>query len=262
LRRSTKIHWERFWGTKKNVDEVYSNADRILRNLLGVVDLQGKRVLEVGAGTGRDSFGLVRHGAEVFQLDYSAASLSIVQALAKREAIKVHLIRGDAFLLPFPSEIFDIVFHQGLLEHFESAEAEKLLEENRRVLKKGGFLLIDVPQRYHPYTLLKHFLIFFNAWFAGWEREFSIGELQRLLRAHGFRIVHSYGEWMYPSLFYRIVRELLRRIGVKLPLYPRLIRPLSELRRAIRERSWRWKITKYTAISIGVVGQKDSVAGV
>lgn len=257
MRQSTKRHWERFWRTKSDVDEVYSNADRILRNLTPFVDLRGKKVLEVGAGTGRDSFSLVRLGAEVVQLDYSQASLSILQFISRRDALRVHLVQGNAFSLPFRESTFDVVFHQGLLEHFEKNEAEELLRENIRVLKKGGLLLVDVPQRYHIYTVLKHILIFFNAWFAGWEREFSIGELERILKSHGLKVIHTYGEWMYPSLFYRVLREIFRRVGIRLPLYPRLGGKLSEIRRVIREKSWRWKLTKYTGVSIGVVGLKD-----
>jgi hypothetical protein len=37
------------------------------------------------------------------------------------------------------------------------------------VIKKGGFALADVPQRYHLYTAVKHLLIRLNKWFCGWE---------------------------------------------------------------------------------------------
>jgi ubiquinone/menaquinone biosynthesis C-methylase UbiE len=256
LRQSTKADWDNFWKSKSDVHSVYSNADRVPRHLAAVTDLKGKYVLEVGAGTGRDSLGLVKLGAEVFLLDYVASSLAIVRALSREEGIRAHLVQGNAFVLPFPDLAFDVVFHQGLLEHFRAEEARELLSENVRVLKRGGYLLVDVPQRYHVYTIIKHILILLGRWFAGWEREFSVRELERDLRGHGLTLVRTYGEWMYPSLFYRTVREVLQKVGIKLPLTPQLGGVLTQLRKWIRERTLQSRLALYTSISIGVIGRK------
>lgn len=255
-RESTKAHWDSFWSNKKEVHEVYSNADRVLRNVLKVTDLHNKCVLEVGAGTGRDSFGMVEHGASVFMLDYSTNSLNIIKNIATEEKVYVSPVGGNAFSLPFPDGSFDLVFHQGLLEHFREKEAHSLLRENIRVLKQGGLLLVDVPQRYHIYTVMKHILITVDKWFAGWEREFSVPELDRLLRSLGVEPIYKYGEWMYPSVFYRIIREGLRKIGITLPLNPTPIRPLTNLRRKVRESLRRTPLVLYTSLSCGIICKK------
>ena len=256
MKESHRSHWENFWDEKKNVREVYSNSDRVVRNLAKIIDLKGKKILEVGAGTGRDSFPLVEHGAEVVQLDYSINSLMIMKRLAEEEKISVSIVGGDTFCLPFQDGTFDIVFHQGLLEHFRPQQAEALLKENIRILKKGGLLLVDVPQRYHIYTIIKHFLIAINKWFAGWEREFSVGELRREMEGLGLETVHTYGEWMYPSLFYRASREALLKVGIKLPLYPTFFRPLTAMRRSVREALRDTPIAVNTSLSFGLVGKK------
>ena len=255
-RESTKSHWDNFWSEKKEVHEVYSNDDRVLRNLQKIIDLRGKRVLEVGAGTGRDSFGMVGKGASIFMLDYSTNSLRIIKNLAEEEKIPVSPVGGNAFSLPFPDGSFDVVFHQGLLEHFREEQATSLLKENIRVLKHGGLLLVDVPQRYHIYTVMKHILIAMDKWFAGWEREFSVGELERLLRSLGVQPVYRYGEWMYPSLFYRVVRETFKKIGVGLPLNPTPVKPLTNMRKKVRESLRNTSVVINTSISCGVVGKK------
>lgn len=256
MKESRLSNWEKFWEDKKEVREVYSNSDRVVRNLSKIVDLKGKKILEVGAGTGRDSFPLVEQGAEVYQLDYSANSLKIMKQLAEEEQIPVFIIGGDTFALPFRDGTFDIVFHQGLLEHFRPGKAEELLRENIRVIKTGGLLLVDVPQRYHVYTVIKHLLIAVNKWFAGWEREFSVAELRREMERLGLEIVHAYGEWMYPSLFYRATREALLNVGLKLPLYPTFIAPLTKMRRAVREKLRDTPVVINTALSFGLVGRK------
>lgn len=255
-RVSTKSHWENFWSEKKEVHEVYSNDNRVLRNVLSSIDLRGKRVLEVGAGTGRDSFGMVEHGASVFMLDYSINSLNIIKNIATEEKVEVNPVGGNAFSLPFPDASFDLVFHQGLLEHFRQKEANNLLKENIRILKSGGLLLVDVPQRYHIYTVMKHILIALDKWFAGWEREFSIPEVDKLLRSFGVVPTYRYGEWMYPSLFYRVMREGFKKIGVTLPLNPTPIKPLTSFRKKVRESIRRTPFVLYTSLSCGIICKK------
>ena len=256
MKVSTKNNWETFWQKKENVHEYYSNSDRVLRNLARTVDLAGKTVLEIGAGTGRDSLHLVEYKAVVYQLDYAFNALKLMKDVVAESGLEAHLIGGDAFQLPFADGTFDIVFHQGLLEHFREPTATNLLKENARVLKPGGLLLVDVPQRYHVYTIMKHILIALNAWFAGWEREFSIGELEHKLKELKLTPVHSYGEWMYPSLFYRVTREALMKIGIKLPLYPKFFAPLTALRKSIRESLLQTRFALYTSLSIGVIAKK------
>jgi ubiquinone/menaquinone biosynthesis C-methylase UbiE len=256
VKQSSKSQWNIFWSRKQEVGEVYSNSDRIRRNLTRITDLKGKKVLEVGAGTGRDSFTLVGLGAKVYQLDYSENALRIIASIARQENISVHPLCGDALALPFHEETFDIVIHQGLLEHFREPDAINLIKENVRVLKRGGLLLVDVPQRWHVYTIMKHILIAFNAWFAGWEREFSIRDLRKILKSNGLTRTAEYGEWMYPSLLYRIIREALRFVGIKLPMYPKTMPGLTAVRKSIRERMMQSVLVRYTGLSIGIIGRK------
>jgi ubiquinone/menaquinone biosynthesis C-methylase UbiE len=256
MKVSTKQNWEAFWQKKNNLHEVYSNTDRVARNLVRVTNLQNKKVLEIGAGTGRDSLNLVSYGAEVYQLDYASNALKLMREVAQVNGVNIQFIGGDAFGLPFADGTFDIVFHQGLLEHFREPRATQLLEENIRVLKNGGMLLIDVPQCYHLYTVMKHILIAFNVWFAGWEREFSARELEKKLTSLGLVPIRTYGEWMYPSLLYRIVREVLLKIGIKMPLYPRLFTPLTHLRQLVRESLIELRPFINTSLAIGVIARK------
>lgn len=256
MKESRREHWDNFWEEKKEVREVYSNTDRVVRNLVKVMDVRGKRILEIGAGTGRDSFPLVERGAIVYQLDYSMNSLKIMKRIADEEKMDVRIIGGDTFRLPFKDGSFDVIFHQGLLEHFREEKARDLLRENIRVLKSGGLLCVDVPQRYHIYTVIKTTLIAIDKWFAGWERSFSVPELKREMEGLGLTTVHTYGEWMYPSLFYRMTREALRAVKIKLPLNPK-VPVLSSLRKAVRDRMKDGALATYTALSMGVIGRKS-----
>ncbi len=251
---STKNDWDTYWGSKDRAEEIYSNRDRIARNLKLAGFPSDALILEIGAGTGRDSLPLAGSGATVYQLDYSYESLRLIKQMSNSAGI--YAVGGDTFCLPFHDNTFDIVFHQGLLEHFRKDDADRMIEEQIRVLKSGGLILIDVPQRYHPYTVLKHLFIAMGKWFAGWERSFSYPELNRLLILHNLKPVHRYGEWMTPSLMYRLVREAGKIIGVRLPLYPPSIPVIGKIRTALRSMLLKTVLPLYTGISIGIIARK------
>jgi SAM-dependent methyltransferase len=253
-RESTKAHWSAFWADNPDIDQVYSNEGRISAELESVCSLAGARVLEVGAGSGRDSLELAARGARPVTLDYTFEALRIVRKLARRSSTPIDLVCADCLRMPFRDGAFAVVFHQGLMEHFR--DPAPLLAENRRVLAAGGHLLVDVPQRYHFYTVMKHILIAVNRWFAGWETEYSIGELERLIEGQGFRVRHRYGDWMVPGLFYRSARYALRKIGFVLPLYPPGLPGLTPAAAAFRRWFRRRRLAFYTFLVIGAVGEK------
>ena len=257
MRTSTEAHWTRFWRERAAIDDVYPTEGRVVDPILAETAVAGKRVLEVGAGSGRDSVALARLGATSILLDYSMASLEVARGVAEREKQRVHLVRADALRMPFRDGRIDVVFHQGLLEHFR--DPRPLLRENVRVLAPGGILLVDVPQRFHPYTLLKHVLIVLGRWFAGWETEFTIGELERLMNEAGVHVTRRYGSWMVPGLLYRSIRVVLLRSRVaRLPLYPPPLPVLSRLASAWRERFRKTRMAFYTYFVIGALGRKET----
>lgn len=213
--------------------------------------------MEVGAGSGRDSLDLARRGARMVVLDYTRSSFRVILRQAEQLGVVVHPICADARAMPFRTGTFAVVFHQGLMEHFR--DPMPLLEENGRVLEQGGHLLVDVPQRFHVYTMAKHVMIWLGRWFAGWETEYSPAELEGLVRRAQLRVVHTYGEWMVPGFFYRSLRYgLMRARLAKLPKYPPEIWPFGPLGRATRAWLKARRVGLYTCAMIGTLGRKES----
>jgi SAM-dependent methyltransferase len=252
-RVSEKKHWNEFWANSQNLSDVYGTDERITKNLGAVVDFEGSRILEVGAGTGRDAGEIASLGAVSVALDYSEESLNLMRRSLGELGNRVEIICGDALGLPFASESFDAVYHQGLLEHFR--DPAELLEENVRVLKKGGVLLVDVPQKYHYYTVLKHILMAFGRWFAGWETEFTVGELRRLVEDQGLEVIGFYGHNQSPPIWYRGLRRILLKTGVRLPMYPRGPGGLADVRRKLGS-TVPDRIKLNTAMVIGCLARK------
>ncbi len=209
-------------------------------------------MLEVGAGTGRDSLKMHERGAHACILDYSEQSLRLVRA--RRETEKITCLLADALDTPLPDNCFDIVFHQGLLEHFPTPYP--LLRENHRVLRTGGLLVVDAPQTFHFYTIMKHALMLLGIWFGGWERQFTIGSLSRLLKQMGFEPVHVYADWSRPGVVYKILRMIMGKFGIKLPMYPTYFGAFTKKFYALQEKLRRKRLFMYTALSIGIIARK------
>ncbi|OGG24463.1 hypothetical protein A3A79_04745 [Candidatus Gottesmanbacteria bacterium RIFCSPLOWO2_01_FULL_43_11b] len=193
---STKSHWRDYWNRSDHQPVV--THEELLANLLATTSVKGKKILEVGAGMGGDSIYLSKKGAHVTVVDFTKEALEKINENAKKAKVTIKTVQADARNMPFADNTFDIIFHQGLLEHFKNPK--ELLIEQKRVLKSGGYLLVDVPQRYTTYTVKKHLLMILGKWFAGWEREFSAGELEQLLTDEGYSVVRSYGWGYYGKL--------------------------------------------------------------
>ena len=260
MRASTEAHWTRFWRERAAIDDVYPTAGQVAERILEEGPVQGTRVLEVGAGSGRDSITLAERGATVVLLDYSMASLEVARDVARRSGVRPLLVRADALRMPFREGTFDTVFHQGLLEHFR--DPMPLLRENVRALRREGVLVVDVPQRYHLYTVMKHALIAIGKWFAGWETEFTIGQLEGLMTRAGVRVTRRYGAFMVPGLAYRSLRlGLLKLRLAKLPLEPPSVPVWTPIMAGVRAAWERTPFAFHTYFVIGAVGRKGTAPG-
>ena len=82
----------------------------------------GKRLLECGAGSAQTSLYLAGRGFDCTMLDNSAPGTEMGRRNFRRVGRKGKYIVGDMCSLPFDDESFDIVFSDGVLEHFETIE--------------------------------------------------------------------------------------------------------------------------------------------
>jgi SAM-dependent methyltransferase len=191
-------------------------------------------------------------GADVSLLDYSDESLTLIRMLTKDGGVK--LVMGDGRICPFRDETFDVVFHQGLLEHFRAPFV--LLQENLRILRHGGLLIVDVPQTFHVYTIIKHVLIGLGLWFGGWERQFTFISLSRLLSQLGLQPVAAYGDWSRPGIWYKMLRQILAKFRIRLPMYPQYLGSLTKSFYRLQHRLRRKRLFLFTVLSVGVVARK------
>jgi len=105
----------------------------------------GKKVLEVGCGTGIYTEKLARTGADIVAIDISSDLLA--QARNKIKSPNISFLEADLENLPFPNENFDAVVGVSILHHVNACEA---LKEIRRVLKPDGAIVFSEPNMLNP----------------------------------------------------------------------------------------------------------------
>jgi SAM-dependent methyltransferase len=98
-------------------------------------------VLEAGSGSGRVLAFLRELNCHPVGLDFAVEALTD----ARQRLEGLPMVAGDVTRLPFRDGTFDCVVSLGVVEHFEEGPG-LALREHKRVMKKGGLLLLSVPR--------------------------------------------------------------------------------------------------------------------
>ena len=109
------------------------------------------KIMEPGCGSGLMSSYLGECN-QVTVLDRSRNALSTAQSNFKRQGNNGNYVLGDLYYLPFRDDSFDIVWNQGVLEHFRKPSIP--VKEMYRVTKKGGYTVIFIPAFLSPLHLI------------------------------------------------------------------------------------------------------------
>lgn len=128
---------------------------RVVAALLG---LERGHVLDVGCGPGYSSSLVARRVDQVTAVDIDPVKLSIAEAIARLNGVKVDTSLVDASSpLPFETGRFDGVISLELVEHLKDWRAAVL--EMCRVVRPGGRVAISTPTRTGAAQLLKSTLL-------------------------------------------------------------------------------------------------------
>lgn len=134
---------ERFQGA--NIIEAGSLSpywgEHVARYSFALAYVKSKDVLDIACGTGYGLAYLSRGARSVTGVDVDIEAAR--QALSECETDKTRVLLGDGTNLPFCDESFDVVTSFETLEHLHVRSG--FLSELKRVLKRGGMLVLSTP---------------------------------------------------------------------------------------------------------------------
>ena len=135
-------------------DQTRSASPSVLRPLREALEgAPGRRLADIGGGTGNYALALKRDGWKPVVVDRSA------EMLTRSAAKGLETVEADAQRLPFEDETFDAAMMISMLHHVEDRGAA--LAEARRILRQRGRLVLMSYTREDAATLwvLDHFPI-------------------------------------------------------------------------------------------------------
>jgi ubiquinone/menaquinone biosynthesis C-methylase UbiE len=197
-----------------------ADQERVLAEFLG--EVRGRRVLDMGTGTGRAALALARLGAHVTGVDASAEMLAVARARAAQEGLAIEFSEGDAHRLVFPDSAFDAVVCLRVLMHVPDWRIA--LAELCRVTRDR--IVFDYPAMASAAAIQaawRHVALGLGRQVEAY-RVFRTTEVSRELDRHGFRVVSMHKQFVLPIAvhktlgspgFTRGVERALERAGLR-----------------------------------------------
>ena len=113
-----------------------------------VFNLEGRGVLEIGAGTGASTVALAEQGARVEALDVQSESVNYARKRLLAYGLTAEVVVRNGAEIEYADGSFDVVMFWASLEHMTYRERQESLFRSWRALKPDGYLVVvEVPNR-------------------------------------------------------------------------------------------------------------------
>ncbi len=204
-----------FYEKEYHFDEDVEVIDqKRLQRFFRHVDFSRIRIcLDVGCGVGWALKYCSDKGFRCIGSDISKKALDLSKKILDPG---VKTVVADGEKLPFINDRFDLVFSLGSIEHFSSPSAG--LAEIRRVMKRGGQVLLVVPNSYWILNKLR----LYKGTEQPQEMLATLGEWVRFIEMHQIKVV-DIGKDFGPKIFKNmkpigIIKRALLKFTLALPL--------------------------------------------
>jgi len=192
----------------------YSLTNDCLKVVLRERTKDGDLILVCPSGHGRD-YDVIPHTVHTFGVDIAESAVKD----SSRNYPQVAHSAGDALSLPYVSDVFDIILCNLFLHHVVDDGWKPYLNEFRRVLKPGGYLIVQEPSVFYPiswvtWPLRMLLRAVFRSEVVGHvphEHPINTSELARTMVNAGFLQVESQGSsWVHNRLYLPVARAVAR----------------------------------------------------
>lgn len=171
-------------------------------------------LLDVGTGAGIVPRIFQQLGFRVISTDFPTTGGNGALHRLIELGMEGHYLQVGNDPLPLEDESVDVVFVGNVIEHLPHSP-RKFMSDIKRVLKRGGHLVMDTKNAIDLKTRLKLLCgvpnwppieaIFHNEYNAHHHKEYTLAELQKLLRLSDFRNVRGYA---FECFFHQSLKKL------------------------------------------------------
>lgn len=176
----TKDFWETWWT--KTDDEGWDDTATLFAQFAISYFPKDGKLLELGAGLGKDSRYFAKYGLFVVSTDFSDKALDV----SKWESTMQKIMNIDyqnvdiTNHFPYKDEEFDVVYAHAVLHYFNHETTDQIFKEIHRVLKGGGVFATLLKSKEDPEILRSQKLNenFYQTPQGIVERFFSVEEVQ------------------------------------------------------------------------------------
>lgn len=180
------MSWSNYYKKLPQIEKFIGNLYGQKEFINKILSYEPQRVLEIGAGSATMSIFLSYLGIRVTAIDKDKRLLKIQKKTTEYYNSKIKIKYADAFRLPYKKNSFDLIFHQGLLEHFENGDIYKLLDEQLRV---APIIIFSVPNNFY-----------FGKDF-GDERLMTKGQWEKILKDYNLVYSTNYSKKFFPRFY-------------------------------------------------------------
>jgi SAM-dependent methyltransferase len=189
--------WDQFWGRSES--QRFSKISWSKRRILAVLKARCKPndfALDAGCGSGFFTKFFCDQGMVATALDYSENALQMARQATVGQAKLVVADMVNDSLPQVLSERFNVIFTDGLFEHFSTEDQNRIMLNLISVLKPGGYIVTFVPNRWSPWELIRPFFM------PGIEEKpFVLQQLVDLHRRNDLAVVQKGGVNVLPYRF-------------------------------------------------------------
>lgn len=192
--------WDDFWQARRAGKAASWSKKRIISVASNYLR-PGMDILDAGCGAGFFSSYFISCGCNVYSLDYSEKALSITKNVTDNKSrmyISADILKPGA--LAGVDIKFDIIFTDGLLEHYSIENQDVIIRNMKSVKKEQGYIIDFAPNRVSLWNMIRPFVMNIE------ERPFTMSEFAGLHKRNGLSVIASGGINVLP---FRISPERL-----------------------------------------------------